>query len=676
MGQFWQRYGMALRGIRGVVSGTALVACMIFATTTTLAAPGCGQNPEPTAADKPNIVWLISEDNSKHWLKIYDPSGAATPRISELANHGLTFNHAFSNAPVCSVARTTLITSCLGPRIGTQFHRKAVSVPMPDGVQMFPALLRQAGYYTANNNKKDYNATEGSGVWDDSSRKATWGGRSAGQPFFYMQSFATTHESSLHFPDADVDDRPTVHSAASVTLAPYHPDTPLFRYTYARYLDRIQQVDQQIGNVVDRLKSDGLLEDTFIFYFGDHGGVLPRGKGYAYESGLHVPLVIRVPERWKHLVDRDLPSRVDGFVSFIDFGATVLSLADIELPEGIDGRPFLGRNVRSEDVDERDEAFGYADRFDEKYDFVRTLRKGRFKYIRNYQPFNIDSLHNNYRYLNAAFREWRQLSKDGKLNAVQQQFFSPRPAEQLFDLNADPHETSDLANDPNFKSQLLMLRTRLGEIVRTLPDLSFVPESELAREAFQHPVEFGQANQAKISRLADIADAPLHVGDAIKSGQAVEVSSVLHRLAAARASEDWLERYWGVISTTAIGSQFGWNHVRSLKDDMLTIARNDASVLVRCRAAEFLGLSGLADPREFLSAAISGSTSDIEAGLILNSAALLHDVGTWGFPNHPFAAMSQWPVTVEPSIIPDGYARFDAVKRRLEYLAPAKKENE
>ncbi|MBI2478813.1 MAG: sulfatase-like hydrolase/transferase, partial [Planctomycetia bacterium] len=152
-----------------------------------------------SAADRPNFVWLISEDNSTHYLKLFDEHGAETPRIAELAKHGLLFRNAFSNAPVCSVARTTLITSCYGPRIGTQYHRRSVEVPLPDGLRMFPAYLRAAGYYTTNNNKKDYNAIEGDGVWDESSKQASWRQRTAGQPFFHMQSFATTHESSLHF---------------------------------------------------------------------------------------------------------------------------------------------------------------------------------------------------------------------------------------------------------------------------------------------------------------------------------------------------------------------------------------------------------------------------------------------------------------------------------------------
>ena len=431
------------------------------------------------SADRPNVVWLVSEDNSIHFLNLFDEHGAETPRIAELAAHGLTFDNAFSNAPVCSVARTTLATGCYGPRIGTQFHRKSVAVPMPDGVKMFSEYLREAGYYTANNSKTDYNAIPGKNVWDESSRKASWRKRKDGQPFFYMQSFGVSHESSLHFSRQKMKSEATKTDPATVFVAPYHPQTDTFRYTYARYHDRIQQVDGQIGAVVDQLTKDGLLEDTFIFYFGDHGGVLPRGKGYAYESGLHVPLVVRVPEKWKHLVDAKIGSRQKGFVSFIDFGPTVLNLAGVEVPAGVDGRPFLGPGITQAELDKRDEAFGYADRFDEKYDLVRTMRKGRFEYVRNFQPFNFDGLQNNYRYRMLAYQQWRQLFEAGELNDLQSEFFRPRPAELLYDIEADPYETKNLAADPAFKKQLEQHRAYLAEWIKATGDKGQAPESEV-----------------------------------------------------------------------------------------------------------------------------------------------------------------------------------------------------
>ena len=255
-----------------------------------------------SANDKPNFVWIISEDNSIHYLNHFFPDGADTPNIKKMAINGVTFENAFSNAPVCSVARSTLITSCYAPRIGSQYHRRSVMAPMPKGLKMFPAYLKEIGYHTTNRSKTDYNLIQGKGVWDQSSRKAHWKNRKNNQPFFHKASYAISHESSLHFKKEAMKNQPTEHDPSKVKLAPYHPDTKTFRYTQARYHDNIVKIDNVVGEIIDELKNDGLLEDTFVFYFGDHGGVLPRSKGYAFETGLRVPLVVRIPKNFKHLV--------------------------------------------------------------------------------------------------------------------------------------------------------------------------------------------------------------------------------------------------------------------------------------------------------------------------------------------------------------------------------------
>ena len=598
------------------------------------------------AAERPNFVWLLSEDNSKHYLKLFDEHGADTPRIAEMAAQGLVFEHAFSNSPVCSVARTTLITGCYAPRIGTQYHRRSVTVPLPDGLRMFPFYLREAGYYTTNNHKKDYNAVEGQGVWDASSRRASWRGRAEGQPFFHMQSFAASHESSLHFAARTMNSEPTETDPHEVFLAPYHPDTPTFRYTYARYHDRMGQIDRQIGEVIDQLEQDGLLDDTFVFYFGDHGGVLPRGKGYVYESGLHIPLVVRVPRNWQHLVDAPLGSRIRGFVSFVDFGPTLLRLAGLPVPTAMDGRAFLGPGVAPSEVNRRDEAFGYADRFDEKYDLVRTLRKGNFKYMRSYQPFNFDGLQNNYRYRMLAYAEWRELYQAGKLNAIQRQFFEPRAPEALYDLEADPHETRNLAGDPAHAETLARLRQRLAERIKSLPDLSFYPESELVARAFANPVEFGQAHRREIARLVEIADLSLVAWDRAQS-----------RIEAALDSSDPWQRYWGLIAGACHAEA-----ARPLVDRARRLADGDPERLVRVRAAEFLGLLGVDDPRPTLLEALAESESGVEACLILNSVVLLRD----GRPGYDFQ--------IDVSRLKPSTRQADGVQRRLSYLTGNEKQ--
>ncbi|MCA9190744.1 MAG: sulfatase-like hydrolase/transferase [Planctomycetales bacterium] len=592
-------------------------------------------------AERPNIVWLISEDNSVHYLKLYDPHGAETPRIAALAKHGLQFQNAFSCAPVCSVARTTLMTGCYAPRIGTQYHRRAVSVPMPEGVKMFPALLRDAGYYTSNNNKKDYNADETPGTWDESSRTASWRGRQPNQPFFHMQSFPASHESSLHFTRQQFETQATETDPLNVFVAPYHPDTDLFRYTVAKYHDNIQIIDGLIGEVVDQLQEDKQLDDTFIFYFGDHGGVLPRGKGYAYESGLHVPLVVYVPDNFKHLSPWTTGEKVSGMVQFVDFGATTLQLAGVPIPmEKIEGRPFLGTGVSANDVISRQNAFGYADRFDEKYDLVRTLRHGRFEYVRSFQPFNFDGLQNNYRYIMLAYQEWRELHGTGDLNSIQSQFFEARPAELLFDIDADPHEVRNLAQDPQYSNELLAMRQELQAQLKSMPDLSFYPESYLVATAFENPVGFGQSHLEDIARYIDIADLVLQDAASAQAG-----------IRKALASEDWLDRYWGLICCSTFGSEADAFYETAKK-----LAAVDSNRLVRVRAAEFLSLSGQQDPRPVIMDCLQHCEDGVETNLILNTVVLLRDSG----------AQAEW--KFQDSDVTPSATKDENVRRRLSYL--------
>lgn len=589
--------------------------------------------------EKPNFVWIISEDNSVHYMKLFDPNGISTPNIEKMAREGITFTRAFSNAPVCSVARSTLESSCYGPRTGAQFHRKSKLVPMPEGLEMFPSYLREKGYYTSNKQKKDYNYMEGEGLWDESSGTAHWRKRESGQPFFHKESHPVSHESRLHFKADLMENYQPKTDPEEVHLFPVHPDTELFRFTGAYYRDKILAVDTIVGRVIAQLEEDGLLESTFVFYFGDHGGVLPGSKGYAYETGLHVPLVVRVPEKFRHLVDFREGTECDGFVSFVDFGPTLLELAGVELPAGIDGKPFLGEEISVEKVEDRQVTYGYADRFDEKYDLVRTVRKGNLKYMRNYQSFNVDGLQNNYRYKCLAYEQWRDLYRKGELNEIQAQFFEPREAEALYDLNTDPYETTNLAKMPGHREDLLEMRSILGQWVRGMPDLSFYPESVLRREAFSNPVEYGRKHQGDIAELIDIADLSLLPYEKASAG--------INR---ALQSGDPEKIYWALIVCSCFGEE---------AMEFEAEARNlctHKDLLVRTRAAEFLGLTGGADPVPVITAALQQSEDGIEALLILNTLVLLMD----GAPGYEFSLtdtdLSQ-AVLDEPQ-----------VQRRLEYI--------
>lgn len=571
---------------------------------------------DPKHPHRPNIVWITSEDNSKHYLSLFDKNGVATPNITALAKQGLRYIHAFSNAPVCSVARSTIITGCYAPRIGAQFHRKIRKVPMPEGLKMFPEYLREAGYFTTNNSKEDYNLDKSSDVWDDSSKKATWKNRQTGQPFFHMVNIGVTHESSLHF-DADEMTSQGTHTAPrKVHVQPNHPNTGLFRYTNATYRDRIQQMDQRFGDIIKALENDGQMDNTIIFYFGDHGGVLPGSKGYLYETGLHIPMVVYVPPKYRKMLGVEAGTDVTGFVSFIDLAPTVLALAGIEVPKEMDGKSFLGSKLDGLEVNQRDETYSYADRFDEKYDMVRAVRKGKYKYIRCFQPFYVDGLMNNYRYKQLAYQEWDSLYRAGSLNDVQSRFFEMRPPEMLFDVEADPYETDNLADNPEYHDKLVELRNKLNDWLTGMPDLSFYPEYVLIDEAFDNPVKFGQNHKGDIQTYLNTANLCLQ-----------DFSKVKDQLTNALESEDPWQRYWALIASTSMDETTG-----PLDSRISHLMHSDPIPLNRVQAALYLALKKGEDPSSVMTQALYDAKYPAEGLHILNTIVLMRDWAAYIMP--------------------------------------------
>jgi uncharacterized sulfatase len=579
---------------------------------------------------RPNILWIMSEDNSKHYLEHFDEHGVATPAIESMATHGVTFDRAFSNAPVCSVARTTLITGCYAPRIGTQYHRASYRVPLPEGLEMFPVYLRDIGYYTTNNSKEDYNAVAREQAWDDSSKKASWTNRPTPEtPFFHVQTFTDSHESSLHF-GIEATDKPTVFSQQNVHLPAYLPNTELTRFTAAFYRDRISKIDKHVEDILAALKADGQLENTFVFYFGDHGGVLPRSKGYVFESGLHVPLVVRVPEKYREMCDRELGSRTRGFVSFVDFAPTVLRLASVEPSEVMDGSAFLGEGVSADEVDVRQTTFGYADRMDEKYDLVRSVRIGNWKYIRYFEAQYPNALENEYRYKMLAYQQWRNLAQEhhgqeSSLTDEQLAFFRPRPIEALFDLSNDPDEIHNLAQVDEHGGQLMELRRALMEHLKSTHDLSFVTETLLLREGRSNPVKYGIEHADEIAKYIDTVNIAL-----------LPWEQATTKLIASMNSGDSLVRYWSFVAASSmVASKAELRTTAAADESLIQLAQRsllDSEPLVAARAAEFLAVIGAADPRGVFVRSVNRSRDEVEALQILNMAAAVHANGQSDYP--------------------------------------------
>lgn len=591
---------------------------------------------------RPNIVWFMSEDVSSYYVSMYNNNGqgAATPNVRRMAQEGVVFKNAFSNAPVSSPARTTLITGCYANKLGSSFHRREQPVEMPGDLRMFPSYLKEAGYYTTNSTKKDYNCNETPDMWNDGKAPDDgWRNRpDKSMPFFHVQTCTMSHESTSHFPLSALQNKKTTYDPSSVVVAPNHPNTELFRYTYAKFFDDIDKADAKLGELMDRLKQDGELDNTFIFYFGDNGGIVPGSKGYTHETGLHVPLVVYIPKKWRDKVNLPLAGRVNGFVSFVDFAPTMLHLAGLKIPEHMDGKAFLGSDIKANELESRDETYGYGDRFDELYEFTRTLRKGNFKYKRNFQPYQPEGLFAYYRYEMEAYMEWRKLYEEGKLNAAQRRFFEPQKSEELYDLSNDPFELNNLAQQPKHKLKLLELRTKLTNKMISLNDIGLYPESEWIEKAGSNPYLFAGKHTDQTKEYISVANLMLSPFNQVKE-----------QLAKALNSNDPVTKYWAL----SVCASFGVEAV-SLKKLALPLLK-DASVCVNSKAIVFLSMLKEIDAQKEMSAVILKAKTIPEKLLVLNDAAILKDrlSYTFDFTND-----------VE-------YSNLN-IKKRLEYLSGKK----
>lgn len=657
-----------------------IFAAVVTAAIVTIGSTAWAEPPTASGADdppgRPNVVWIISEDTSKHHLNHFDANGTPTPAIDALAKAGVTFDRAFSCSPVSSIAQTTLITGCYAPRIGTGYDPAIESAMVPAGVKLFPTYLRKQGYYTTNQSKQNYNVRKGPKVWDESSPTAHWKNRVkaskqaptdvSGPPFFHVQTLNPSQESRPNPASGDAP-TPAATTAKAVTLPPYFPNTELFQETTAHFRDRILHADQQVQSIVDELAQAGELENTFVFFFGDHGGVLPRSKGFLFETGLHVPLVVRIPENFRHLVDRERGSRTDAFVEFVDFGATVLNLAGIVIPKSIDGNAFLGSSVSAQQIDQRSETLGHVDRVDEKYDLVRSLRIGKWKYVRNFEPHYPAALYNETFYQMQTMQQWLQMHQGGELNEVQDAFFLRRTPEALYDLEIDPYETVNLASDDRHAKTLLKIRDRLTERLIEMNDLGFIPEAFLIDGAMTDPVTFGRRNHDVIKRLIQTANLQL-----------LEWGDAKPKILAAINDQDAMVRIWGLVSATWFACAF----VDGKLDDFDTVqiiaeAQRrlvDLEPLAVIRAVECLAILGIGgtesvpdqsvpDSRPFLYRSLQRCVSQAEALRVLNTTVFVRD---HCFPNYPAGQ----PMVIDPKqlqlIIP--YDETSLIDRRLKHL--------
>jgi N-sulfoglucosamine sulfohydrolase len=479
--------------------GAMLAAAFAFAAGVALTAVETRSlaQPPPAAAPsarRPNIVWISNEDMSPR-LGAYGDAVARTPVLDRFARESVRYTRAFTTAPVCAPSRAAIITGMHQAAIGAQHMRTSEDrVPELPGpyqavppfyVKAFPEYLRAAGYFTSNRVKTDYQFGVPFTIWDALGPNAHWRNRSdKRQPFFSVFNSTVTHESQIFPSSPQRKGKPLVTNPATLTVPPYYPDTPLVREELARMYDNIADMDRQVGEILQQLEADGLANDTIVFYWSDHGDGIPRGKRSLYDSGLHVPLMIRWP---KSLGGTVTPGTVrDELVSFVDLAPTILALAGVESPAHLHGRVLVGPSA----APAPSYVFAARDRMDIEYDMMRSARDARFLYIRNFSPELPYVGHIIYRNQSDIMQEWFRLQAAGKLTGPAALWMrTRRPAEELYDTVADPHQINDLSAQPAHRTTLARMRNAVTEWMARVGDQGLINEPEMIQRMWPGGVQ-------------------------------------------------------------------------------------------------------------------------------------------------------------------------------------------
>lgn len=516
---------------------------------------------QPVKEERPNVLWIVSEDNSP-FLGAYGDEFATTPNLDQLAARGILYHNAFSPAPVCAPTRSSIITGVYANSLGT--HQMRSNYPIPENCQFYPALVKAAGYYCTNNSKKDYNTIDQETAWDESGNKAHYKNRKEGQPFFHIFNFTISHESSVHKPIPNEELR---HDPDLVPIPPYHPKTPEMKHDWAQYYDKVEDLDTRVGEVLEELEQLGEAENTIILYYSDHGGVLGRSKRFMYESGLKVPLIVYLPEKYQHLAKEKPGTSTDRFVNLVDMGPTLLNLLGIDIPGHMQGKPFLGQNAPA-----LDKTYGFRGRMDERFDLVRSVRDKKYRYIRNYMPHRIYGQYIEYLWRAPSMKSWERAFINGELNETQSAFWKQKPAEELYDISKDPHNVNNLANDPEYTDVIQRMRGDNIAWQKEIMDVGFIPEPMIERLTKNKIMyEYMRQGEIPFDRIIETAD----LATRMEPGLLRDIADRLNDTNPA-------VRYWAVVGCV-INSTDAMEYKAQLADLI-----QDTEVAVRIAAAEAL----------------------------------------------------------------------------------------
>lgn len=516
----------------------------------------------------PNILWITSEDNSP-LLGCYGDKFATTPNLDKMASVGFRYTNAYANCPVCAPSRNTIITGVYAASNGNEHMRSTYK--KSEIVKTYSELLREAGYYCTNNSKTDYNCSniDPNQVWDESSGKAHYKNRPAGKPFFAVFNLMVSHESQIQTWTPTEQLR---HKPEGVVLPPYHPDTKEMRHDWAQYYDKVEDMDTQVGKLLAELEESGEAENTIIFYYSDHGGVLARSKRYIFETGTWVPFIVRIPEKYKYLYPAEKPGvAVDRLINFVDLAPTLLSIVQSPKPDYLQGKAFLGENLPA--------ANQYLHmtrgRMDERIDMCRAVRDKKFRYIRNYMPFRIYLQHLDYLFQAASAQSWEDAFFAGKCNETQSVPFMTKSIEELYDTENDPYEVNNLANDPKYQDVLKRMRKENYNWMAQIKDVGLIPESEyLKRSGNASMYDYMRSASCPFNELMDAAE--------LATLPEANIDDCIQLL----KNADSAIRYWGATGLL-IHKDKAKSAISALK-----VALNDESSSVATLAAETLSELG------------------------------------------------------------------------------------
>ncbi len=532
-----------------------------------------GGRPEPGEGERPNILWINSEDNGTY-IGCYGDKVARTPNLDQLAEQGFRYTNCFANAPVCAVMRSSWILGIPAVTTGTQHMRSSFRVP--ESLVPYPTLLKEAGYYTTSSGRTDYNNSSfDSDIWDEYGRGAHYMNRPEGMPFFHNFNILATHEGQIfneHYPAKyPLEGTP----AKGIVIPPYQVETPENLSDWQRVYERIADMDSQVGEYLAELRESGEAENTIVVYCPDHGGITLRSKRYLFDSGTRVPLIIYIPEKWRHLAPGQPGSVIERLVQYIDMPRTFLSLAGAEVPDRMPGSVFMGSSTEPAPSS----VFLFSDRFVASPDMSRGITDGRWKYIRNYETDRPRLQMIYYPLMQRGQMSQLREYQAGRTNQIQSEIFKLQPFEELYDTRDDPYEIENLAGLPAFRNKLEEMRQKLDRHILEARDAGFIPEplmADIDRDMTTTIYDFCQSEDnyhlEEIMEIASMAAEkdPVNIPELVK---------VLKH-------NDPIIRYWAIQGLRILGREAE----PAIKD--IESALEDSEASVRINAMMALGNTG------------------------------------------------------------------------------------